>query len=144
MRKLLVFVLFVFLTQTTLAETNAFIPKQLSIRVDFNYQDEQKGHVNRYVLNDEIQMKSNNPQWTIIQEQEPSSQNNPIILLSKIEKWDSEKVTIAFLVLDTDKNPKIISKPKLVVFYGQKGQITIKERNNKIGLVVLINVIKAT
>ena len=143
MRKLLVFILAAFLTQVTLAETDTLTPKPLSIKVGFSYQENGNNQVNRYVLNNQIQMKSNDSRWKMIQASETPSQNNPIIVLSKIGKWDAKAVTIAFLVLDTRQSPIIISKPKLAILYGQKGKITIQERNSNIELTVLTNVIKA-
>jgi hypothetical protein len=42
-----------------------------------------------------------------------------------------------FMVLDTGSKPGIISSPKMIVRYGQKGQLTINEPNQKIHLTIV-------
>jgi hypothetical protein len=137
MKKLFSALAFIFLIPiTAFATIDNKIPENIIIQVNFNYQKD--NHTDQLIIKDNQKIATNNHEWTLIQTQQPANDNH-LILLSKLNKADHTQIMMSFLVIDTGKNPIIVSKPELIVRYGQKGEINLAGKNEKIQLTVLVD-----
>ncbi len=65
---------------------------------------------------------------------EPTAKPERFVLLSKLEKAGDNEATVKFLVLDTGKSGAVISAPKMILHYGKKEQLALKDGKYKIKL----------
>lgn len=138
MRKVILASILSLLTTVSFASVADFAPpKNLSVKVDFNFEQENKnGRTRSYLINDTFETAANNREWKTIQNKN-ADKNDGVILLSKVEKASSREVALKFLVVNTAGKPEIISEPEIIVMYGQKGEVAIGESNRKLQLTVV-------
>lgn len=137
MKKFIFVILFLFTANTALAAVHVKAPESLAVNIDFHYQQHDKNRlVDQYLIKDKIEMTTNSNKWTIVQNPQLPAANQRYILLSKIDKVDFEEVAMSFLILDMGKNPNIISKPTLIVRYGQPAQVELENGSEKIKLSI--------
>ena len=146
MKKIVTFVLTCFLTHSAFAnkiEAPANLPENLSIHVDFNYSQVDKDKViTQFLIKNNIEIATNNHKWIqITDDPQTNEKKDRYVLLSQVESANSEEVTLHFLILDMQsKEPSVVSKPSLIVRYGQSAQIALENGNEKIKLNILAKV----
>jgi hypothetical protein len=114
------------------------IPTNLNINIDFKLaQQNEHLHTTILTIKQHLMMHTAKSQWTIIQNQHPSTSTNRFILLGKIDKANAKSVQMSFLVADAGKTPAIIANPEVKINYGQKGKIVLQNQNKQLALEVL-------
>lgn len=142
MKKMSILLLLVLFIQTTFAkpsETPANLPENLSVKIDFNYSHVDNNKItDQYNIKNNIQMTTNNHQWILIPNPQANETKDKYVLLSQIENANSDEITLHFLILDmNNKEPIVVSKPKLIIRYGQPAQIALENGKEKIKLNIL-------
>lgn len=126
---------FIVMVHPVFADTQ--IPEKIDLKIDFQYeQSDKSGLVNKSLLKNNLKISTNIHDWMLIGGQYSKNEGN-LMLLGNVDSADAEKITLNFLVIKrSDPQPIIISQPKLIVYYGQKGEILLKEDNTSIRLSV--------
>jgi hypothetical protein len=138
MKKLALVILFAVFTSSVFALTAVEQPKNLSVKIDFNYvKDDLKGHIDQYLIKNKMTMDTSSNQWSIVQNRESSTHPNRFVLLSKVAEATAQAVTMNFLILDMANKANVVSEPKLVMKYGEKAEIAFKEGDQRIQLSVV-------
>jgi len=133
----IIIILLALVMNSALAATDLPTPDKLSLNVSLNYkQRDPNGSFNEYLIKDTLNTEVGNHQWLTIQNMTESSVDQ-FLLLGRIESADAQSITMKFLVLDTGSKPGVVSAPTIVVKYGQKGQLTLNEDNQKIHLTIV-------
>lgn len=114
----------------------AIHPKDLSLKVQFDYQYQTTdGASKKLLFKNDIKTSMNNHQWTIVEDK--LHPTDSIILLIKIEKADPSQIAISFLVINSGKTPKIVAAPRIIAAYGQKNKLRINNKNQEIEIEIL-------
>lgn len=137
MKKFFLFVSLIFLTLSAIAAPENHVRESLSVKVDFKLKHHEKnGEMSQVAIKRTLKLLTNNQEWTLIQNESKAKTPANQILLGKITSMDANEVKLSFLIVDASNNPTIISRPELIVSYGQKGEISLKEKNDSIQLSV--------
>lgn len=113
-------------------------PEQVSVSIDLNlHQHTENRLVNEFNIKNQLKLATSQHEWTIVGNSQ--SKDKHILLLSKVDEADAEQIKMSFLLIDTGDNPTVISKPELIVSYGQKGQIVMRNKHEKLQLFVEAN-----
>lgn len=140
MKKLMVLFLLIIFAQVSWATKNPPVTKKVKVSIDLNLlTNDPEGHLKLYHINNNLHAKMNNHQWYTIQDK-TNHYAERFVLLSKIKQANAKNISVKFLVLDTHKKPTIISSPELLMRYGQKGQLIINGKNQKLQINVMANV----
>jgi lipopolysaccharide export LptBFGC system permease protein LptF len=137
MKKLFIFFSLIFLTTACIGAPDNQVQESLSVKVDFKLKHHEKnGEMSQLAIKRTLKLASNDQEWTLIQNETKAKTPTNHILLGKISAMDANEVKLSFLIVDASNNPTIISRPELIVAYGQKGEVSLKEKNNSIQLSV--------
>jgi hypothetical protein len=139
MRTLFILIL-CFFTTYSFAATEKPVPKAVSVKLDFNYQiRNQKKLVNKNTVQNLMTMPAASHEWRVISQLQSQVNADVFLLLGKIEKAETDAVTLRFLVVDLNRQDNFISEPEMIVNYGKKAQIKISEGKHKLQLTVMAN-----
>lgn len=126
--RIVLLILLSFLMSPVFAKKNA---DQLPVKIEFSYQRETE----KFSTAHDSIIDIKHPQWAIISNQK--LKKSQIMLLAKLNQSDSKSASMNFLVLEIGKKPMILSNPELIVRYGEKGKIVLKNQHEIIELTVV-------
>lgn len=111
-----------------------FANQRIAVNVDVKLQ--RPGRHQIYQLHHVVNTTTNNHQWDILKDR--NKKKIQVVLLTKIIRANSREIALKFLVVDNYKHLKILSSPKMIVAYGQKGVINVKEGDHRMQLAVRV------
>lgn len=147
MKKLFLFILLA-ITQHVFAATDLQKSDKIKIEFSFNYHIQNpNGLSNDSYIQNTLTIEPNN-QWIVLgglqsqssthsPSQAPHPSANQLLLLSKIEKADTQKTSLKFLIIDQDIKSYFVLEPEMTIRYDKKGEIKIHKDNRDIQITVL-------
>jgi hypothetical protein len=135
MKKLLAVALMFLVIPVFAADSKVAETVGLKVNFSMKTQDEQ-GKLEQYSIKNNLEIAADNHEWTLIQNDKAGRNPPHHLLLARIVAADTEKVRVNFLIVDTSNTPHVVSRPELIVNYGQKGELVLKDSNPTIQLIV--------
>jgi hypothetical protein len=136
MKKLFLIVLITLISANTFAKSPLKAPADIIVKIDFHSQNKNGSHEQKKSQTKLIMDASKNQWHTVetIQSTSPSDPSHFFILLGKVDKADSEKVALSFLVLDSGKKGNFILQPTVIARFGQVSALGFDNGDRKLEL----------
>lgn len=137
MKRIVSLVILTLLSLPVIAATET-VPDSLSMKINFVYtMTNLKGKSNQYIIANDLDMSTSNHDWTIVQNDEERDTPSRLILLGRVNTASATQATINFIVIDTENNAQVISKPEVVVHYGEAAKIAFKNNKSEMSLSIM-------
>lgn len=138
MKKIVSFILCIFLTQCVFAAKPEQGPEKVLVQIDFIQERPQGDEVVRARINNHLRLLTDNHLWAVVPDRETRRKHvGHLMLLTKIHKAEAKQVQVDFLILDVRSKPRVVGMPTLRVPYGKPGHLVINKGANKIELNIL-------
>ena len=138
MKKLFFLSLLTLLNYPVYAEVVDQIPESLSMKINFNYTlTDLKGKPSQFTISNNLDMSTTTHDWILVQNEQTLEAPTRLILLGKIDQANAEGAKISFIVIDTEDDARVISKPEVMVRYGEPAKLALADQNAKMSLSIL-------